>query len=116
MVGLNDGAGLVARLWMGASVITVAVFTAGVTSQLTAKQLQGAIHGFTDLRSVRVGAAADTATLDYLRTRRVDYDTYGNFRDGLKALQSDRLTLCPRPPRPRLTRKERVQRRRSTQL
>jgi len=76
---------------MGASVITVAVFTAGVTSQLTAKQLQGAIHGFTDLRSVRVGAAADTATLDYLRTRRVDYDTYGNFRDGLKALQSNQI-------------------------
>ena len=52
------GGRLVALLWMAASVITIAVFTAGVTSQLTAKQLKGIIHSFRDLKSVRVGAVA----------------------------------------------------------
>ena len=37
---------------MAASVISIAVFTAGVTSHLTTKQLEGDVHGAADLQSV----------------------------------------------------------------
>jgi polar amino acid transport system substrate-binding protein len=77
------GGRIVALLWMGASVIIIAVFTAGITSQLTTKQLKGIIHSFSDLRSVRVGAVADSATLRYLDTHKVTYSTYASVRDGL---------------------------------
>ncbi|MGV7217509.1 transporter substrate-binding domain-containing protein [Bradyrhizobium sp. UFLA05-112] len=57
---------IVAVGWMIASVIAIAVFTAGITSTLTRRELQGAVHSFNDLRSVRVGAVANSATSDYL--------------------------------------------------
>src|SRR5215468_146224 len=79
------------RCWMGASVITIAVFTAGVTSQLTAKQLQGTIHSFRDLKSVRVGAVAASATLPYLDTHKVAYSAYASVRDGLDAVKTGRI-------------------------
>ena len=36
---------LLAILWMVASVIVIASFTAALTSQLTLKQLRGTVHG-----------------------------------------------------------------------
>jgi len=85
------GGRIVALLWMGASVITIAVFTAGITSQLTTKQLQGTIHSFSDLKSVRVGAVAASATLPYLDTHKVAYSTYASVRDGLDAVNTGRI-------------------------
>jgi ABC-type amino acid transport substrate-binding protein len=85
------GGRIVALLWMGASVITIAVFTAGITSQLTTKQLQGTIHSFSDLKSVRVGAVAASATLPYLDTHKVAYSAYASARDGLDAVRTGRI-------------------------
>jgi ABC-type amino acid transport substrate-binding protein len=85
------GGRIVALLWMGASVITIAVFTAGVTSQLTTKQLQGTIHSFSDLKSARVGAVAASATLPYLDIHKVAYSTYTSARDGLDAVRTGRI-------------------------
>jgi polar amino acid transport system substrate-binding protein len=85
------GGWIVALLWMGASVITIAVFTAGITAQLTAKQLQGSIHNFSDLKSARVGAVAASATLRYLDTHKVAYSTYASVRDGLDAVKTGRI-------------------------
>jgi polar amino acid transport system substrate-binding protein len=51
---------------MVASVIVITSFTAPLTSQLTLKQLHGAVHGEADLRDVRVGAIAGTETTEYL--------------------------------------------------
>ena len=50
---------LLAILWMVASVIVIASFTAGLASQLTLKQLRGQVHGESDLRYVRVGDIAE---------------------------------------------------------
>jgi ABC-type amino acid transport substrate-binding protein len=85
------GGRIVALLWMGASVILIAVFTAGITSQLTTKQLRGTIHGFSDLKSVRVGAVAASATLPYLDTRKVAYSAYASALDGLDAIKGGRI-------------------------
>jgi polar amino acid transport system substrate-binding protein len=79
---------VVAVAWMIASVIAIAVFTAGITSKLTKQELQGVVHGETDLRSVRVGAPAGSATVDYLERHRVSYRGFAGPLDGLKALQA----------------------------
>ena len=82
---------IVAVAWMATSVMVVAVFTAGITAQLTAKQLQGAVHEVDDLRSVRVGAVNGTASLDYLTRERIHFRGYPMLQDGLEALRAGTL-------------------------
>ena len=82
---------VVAYAWMATSVIIISIFTAGITSQLTAKQLQGAVHGLNDLRSVRVGAVGGTAALTYLTHERIEYRVFATPRDGLQALKAGTL-------------------------
>jgi len=82
---------IVAVGWMIASVIAIAVFTAGITSTLTRRELQGAVHSVNDLRSVRVGATAGSATVDYLDHQRISYRGYATPQDGLKALEGGRI-------------------------
>jgi polar amino acid transport system substrate-binding protein len=79
---------IVATGWMIASVITFAIFTAGITSTLTKRELQGAVHSVNDLRSVRVGAPAGTTTVEYLSRQRILHRPYANPRAGLIALQA----------------------------
>lgn len=74
--------------WMVASVIAIAVFTAGITSTLTKQELQGAVHSANDLRSVRVGATAGSATVNYLDRERISHRSFARPKDGLLALQA----------------------------
>ena len=78
---------VVATGWMIASVIAIAVFTAGITSTLTRRELQGVVHNMNDLRSVRVGALAGSSTVDYLDRQRISHRTFPSTQDGLTALQ-----------------------------
>jgi polar amino acid transport system substrate-binding protein len=66
----------------------IAVFTAGITSTLTKRELQGTVHGVNDLRSVRVGAVAGTATVDYLERERISYRSFADAQHGLTILQA----------------------------
>jgi polar amino acid transport system substrate-binding protein len=79
---------LVAIIWMVASIVAIAVFTASVTSTLTIKHLQGTVHGVNDLRSVHVGAVAGTSTEDALTRFRIHYRKFATPQDGLKALRA----------------------------
>jgi polar amino acid transport system substrate-binding protein len=78
---------LFAVAWMAASVIVVASLTAALTSQLTLKQLRGAVHGEADLRSVRVAAVAGSETTEYLGRDRIAYQAFPDAEAGLSALQ-----------------------------
>ncbi|HMG78073.1 MAG TPA: transporter substrate-binding domain-containing protein [Xanthobacteraceae bacterium] len=82
---------VVAVLWMIGSIVTIAVFTAGITSALTIKHLQGAVRGISDLSAVRVGAVAGTATENTLSRMQIRYRTFANPQDGLNALRARRL-------------------------
>ena len=82
---------IVAVGWMIASVIVIAVFTAGITSTLTKRELQGAVNGVNDLRSVRVGAPAGSTSTDYLDRERIPRRGFGGPEEGLKALQADAI-------------------------
>jgi ABC-type amino acid transport substrate-binding protein len=82
---------IVAIVWMIASIVTIAVFTASVTSVLTIKHLQGAVHGMNDLSDVDVGAVAGTSTEETLSRLRIGYRRFATPQDGLKALRAHSL-------------------------
>ena len=82
---------IVAIVWMIASIVTIAVFTASITSVLTIKHLQGAVHGVSDLSAVRVGALAGTSTEETLSNMRITYRKFATLQDGLKALRAHRI-------------------------
>lgn len=79
---------IIAIVWMVVSIITIAVFTASVTSVLTVKHLQGAVHGVSDLSSVRVGAVAGTSTEGALSQLEVRYRRFATPEMGLVALRN----------------------------
>lgn len=82
---------LIAIVWMIVSIVTIAVFTASVTSVLTIKHLQGAVHGLGDLPTVRVGAVAGTSTEEALSRLRITYRKFATPQDGLNALRAHSL-------------------------
>jgi polar amino acid transport system substrate-binding protein len=82
---------LLAIVWMVASVIVIASFTAALTSQLTLKQLRGTVHGEADLRYVRVAAIAGTETTEYLGRQHIAYQVFADAEAGLSALQRGRI-------------------------
>jgi ABC-type amino acid transport substrate-binding protein len=77
--------------WMIASVIMIASFTAGITSQLTAKQIANRVRGPSDLMMVRTGSVASTAAVDYLHVQHVPLRTYATAEAGLEALRHGKL-------------------------
>jgi polar amino acid transport system substrate-binding protein len=82
---------VVAIVWMIGSIVTIAVFTASITSTLTIKHLQGTVHGVSDLAIVRVGAIAGTSTEDTFNRLRINYRRFGTLQDGLDALRAHEL-------------------------
>jgi ABC-type amino acid transport substrate-binding protein len=77
--------------WMIASVIIIASFTAGITSQLTAKQIANRVRGPSDLTIVRTGSVAATAALGYLRSEHLSPRVYDSAEAGLDALKQGKL-------------------------
>src|SRR5262249_23748504 len=49
---------ILAIFWMVVSIITVAIFTASITSALTTREMRGLVNGINDLPRVRVGVVA----------------------------------------------------------
>ncbi|MBB3317086.1 ABC-type amino acid transport substrate-binding protein [Rhizobium sp. BK181] len=77
-----------AIIWMVVSIITIAVFTASVTSALTTRQMRGLVNGVEDLPGVRVGTLANSATIGFLDGERIKHRTFPQVADGLKALEA----------------------------
>ncbi len=81
----------IAMLWMVGSIITIAVFTAAITSALTVRHLQGSVQGVTDLSRVRVGAVSGSSTEETLRKLRIEFDNFPNASGGLQAIRDGKL-------------------------
>jgi polar amino acid transport system substrate-binding protein len=82
---------VLAVLWMVASVVTIAVFIAGITSALTTQRLMGVVRNDNDLRSVHVGAVAGSSTVDFLTEQRIAFRPYPTAADGLRAAHSGQI-------------------------
>lgn len=80
-----------AVIWMLGSIIAIAIFTAGVTSVLTVKQMEGAVQSESDLASVRVGDLANSSTEVYLTAKRIRHSGYPTLQTGLEALRSGQI-------------------------
>jgi ABC-type amino acid transport substrate-binding protein len=77
--------------WMVASVVAIAVFTAGITHTLTKRELRGAVHNVADLRSVRAGTIQSTAAVTYLDRERIAHRSFSQLKDGLEALEAGQI-------------------------
>ena len=82
------GGRTLAILWMVMSIITIAVFTASVTSALTTRQIRGLVNGAEDLPRARVGAVSGSATTGFLDGERIRHRDFANVQDGFRALTS----------------------------
>lgn len=82
---------VLAVIWMVASVVTIAVFIAGITSALTTQRLQGVVRNVHDLGSIRVGAVAGSSTEGFLTGQRIQFRAYRMATDGLHAVQSGQI-------------------------
>lgn len=81
----------VAMLWMVGSIVAIAVFTAGITSALTVRQLQGTVREVADLSAVRVGAVNGTTAEEVLFRLRVWPLTFATPKDALLALRAGNI-------------------------
>ena len=78
---------IVAVIWMFASVVFIAYFTASVTSSLTLQQLRGDINGPEDLPGKRVASIKGSTSVEYLNQHHIDVAEFPNAEDALEALQ-----------------------------
>lgn len=78
---------IVAVIWMFASVVFIAYFTAAVTSSLTLQQLRGDINGPEDLPGKRVATVKGSTSMDYLRSRNIEAMEFANVEEALRAIQ-----------------------------
>jgi polar amino acid transport system substrate-binding protein len=69
---------VIAVVWMFASLVLVATFTATMASVLTTDRLSHgtAVRGLDDLRQVRVGTPADSSSAQFLEANHIDYSTF----------------------------------------
>ena len=85
------GGRLVALIWMFASMIIVASFTAAITASLTVGQLGGKVQSIADLDSLRVGVVQGSAGADELAERQVGTRSFESIDAGLRALSEGRI-------------------------
>jgi polar amino acid transport system substrate-binding protein len=78
---------IVAVIWMFASVVFIAYFTAAVTSSLTLQQLRGDINGPEDLPGKRIATVKGSTSMDYLRSRNIEAMEFANVEEALRAIQ-----------------------------
>ncbi|MGH7811138.1 MAG: transporter substrate-binding domain-containing protein, partial [Candidatus Binatia bacterium] len=79
---------LVAVLWMFASVIFIAYFTATVTSNLTLAQLRGEINGPQDLPGKRAASVKGSTAAAYLRQQNIDVREFVRIEEAFQSLQA----------------------------
>jgi len=82
---------MVAVLWMFASVVFIAYFTASVTSSLTVQQLRGDINGPDDLPGKHVASVQGSTSAAYLMQRGIDASEVSRVEDALEALQHNQV-------------------------
>ena len=80
-----------AIIWMVASVIVIASFTAALSSTLTLNQLRGSVHNEADLRYVRTAAIAETETTEYLDRKLIAHRDFPDAETALLALRKDNV-------------------------
>lgn len=82
---------LVAILWMLASIVLIAYFTAVVTTEMTVKSLTGDISGPADLPGLKVGTITGSTAETWLRSNKAKVSTYPDVASAAAALNAGEL-------------------------
>ncbi len=82
---------LLAILWMVASIILIAYFTAVVTTEMTVKSLAGDISGPGDLAGLKVGTITGSTAETWLSKNKVKVSSYPDVPTAVAALNSGEL-------------------------
>jgi polar amino acid transport system substrate-binding protein len=82
---------LLAILWMVASIILIAYFTAVVTTEMTVKSLAGDISGPGDLTGLKVGTISGSTAETWLTKNKVKVSGYTDVPSAAAALNSGEL-------------------------
>jgi ABC-type amino acid transport substrate-binding protein len=82
---------LVAILWMLASIVLIAYFTAAVTTEMTVKSLTGDVSGPADLPGIKAGTITGSTAETWLRNNKAKVSTYPDVPTALAALNSGEL-------------------------
>ncbi len=79
---------VIAILWMLASIVLIAYFTAAVTTEMTVNSLTGEISGPADLPGRTVGTLAGSTAESWLRNNNAKVSTFGDIKTAVAALNS----------------------------
>jgi polar amino acid transport system substrate-binding protein len=82
---------LMGAAWTTAAVALIAMFTATVTSHLTARELSGLVRDEADLHHARVGTVGDAVAVSYLDREAIHHRDFATIEDVLRALAADEL-------------------------
>jgi len=82
---------LLGGAWAAASVALIAMFTAAVTSHLTARELSGLVRDAADLHHVRVGTVREAVAVAYLDREGIRHQDFATIEDGLRAVAAGQL-------------------------
>lgn len=87
----SAGGRIVGLVWMFTAIIIISGFTASIASALTVNQLGGGIGSLGELRELKVGSIAASASESFLRNNFVNARPYASLKEGLAALQEQEI-------------------------
>lgn len=82
------GGRTIGLIWMFTAIIIISSFTASITSALTLDQLDSDIEALDDLRALRVGSMAKSASSTFLGHNAIGHREYGDINKGLNDLEA----------------------------
>lgn len=85
------GGRILAMVWMFASVVLLASFTASVTSTLTLASMGSSVHNLQDLEKVPTGVLADSSGEEALSESHIGTVPFATAEEGLRALADGTL-------------------------
>ena len=85
------GGRIVAIIWMLFSLVFIAGFVANITASMTVSELRGKVHGFDDLRNVRVGSITQSESENFLSKKGISNIPFENVPGALKALADNNI-------------------------
>ncbi len=85
------GGRVVAVIWMFFSIILVTSYTAVITASFTVVELSGRVRSPRDLPAARVGALAQSETLEFLANEGIPVLPFKNLRQGLQAVAANNI-------------------------
>ena len=82
-----------ALIGMLGGIVLISIFTATVSSLITASRLQSKINSTYDLQRLRVGTLIESAGEDYLRNHHVRFRSFETLAEALRCLDNNGLDL-----------------------